>query len=85
MSIIKRHKGLAIIHNKGVIEEIIPENEPNINNFQTAFSAKYFIEALKSFEGNSIEIRFTGEIKPFVITNTKEDGLIQLILPVRIF
>ena len=42
-------------------------------------------EAIKSFEGNQIDIKFTGEIKPFVITSDKEDGLIQLILPVRIF
>lgn len=87
--VIKPNKAVQIASSNNeigrVIEEIIPENVPNINNFQTAFSAKYFIEALKSFEGNTVEIRFTGEIKPFVITSNKEDGLIQLILPVRIF
>lgn len=87
--VIKANKAVQIASSNNeigrVIEEIIPENVPNINNFQTAFSAKYFLEALKSFEGNNVEIRFTGEIKPFVITSNKEDGLIQLILPVRIF
>lgn len=87
--VIKANKSVQIASSNNeigrVIEEIIPQNLPNINNFQTAFSAKYFIEALKAFEGNMIEIKFTGEIKPFVITSEKEEGLIQLILPVRIF
>lgn len=87
--VIKANKSVQIASSNNeigrVIEEVIPLKEPNINNFQTAFSAKYFIEALKSFEGNLIDIKFTGEIKPFVITSDKEDGLIQLILPVRIF
>ena len=87
--VIKANKSVQIASSNNeigrVIEEVVPLNEPNINNFQTAFSAKYFIEALKSFEGNLIDIKFTGEIKPFVITSDKEDGLIQLILPVRIF
>ena len=87
--VIKANKSVQIASSNNeigrVIEEVIPLNEPNNNNFQTAFSAKYFIEALKSFEGNLIDIKFTGEIKPFVITSDKEDGLIQLILPVRIF
>ncbi len=87
--VIKANKSVQIASSNNeigrVVEEIIPQNMPNINNFQTAFSAKYFIEALKSFEGNTIEIKFTGEIKPFVVTSDKEEGLIQLILPVRIF
>lgn len=87
--VIKANKSVQIASSNNeigrVIEEIIPQNEPNINNFQTAFSAKYFIEALKSFDGSTVNIKFTGEIKPFVITSEKEDELIQLILPVRIF
>ena len=68
-----------------VVEEIQMLNDLNDVDFQIAFSTKYLLDALKSFEGSVISFYFTGEIKPFVITNTKEDGLIQLILPVRIF
>ena len=68
-----------------VVEEILPLNIPSINNFQTAFSAKYFTEAIKAFDGNIIEIKFTGEIKPFIISTQNDEGLVQLILPVRIF
>lgn len=87
--IIKSNKAIQIASNNNeigrVIEEIIPLNIPEINNFQTAFSAKYFIEALKSFEENQIEVKFTGEIKPFVIYGATDKSLVQLILPVRIF
>lgn len=87
--IIKSNKAIQIASSNNeigrVIEEIIPLNIPEINNFQTAFSAKYFIEALKSFEENQIEVKFTGEIKPFVIYGVNDKSLVQLILPVRIF
>lgn len=87
--IIKSNKSIQIASNNNeigrVIEEIIPLNVPEINNFQTAFSAKYFIEALKAFEENQVEIKFTGEIKPFVIYGKTDKSLVQLILPVRIF
>ena len=86
---IKANKSVQIASNNNelgrVIEEIIPIKEPEINNFQTAFSSKYFTEALKAFESDSIDIKFTGEIKPFVITGENDSGLLQLILPVRIF
>lgn len=87
--VIKSNKSVQIASNNNeigrVVEEIIPLNIPEINNFQTAFSAKYFLEALKAFESEVIDIKFTGEIKPFVITGKDDESLIQLILPVRIF
>lgn len=87
--VIKSNKSIQIASNNNeigrVIEEIIPLNVPEINNFQTAFSAKYFIEALKSFDESQIEVKFTGEIKPFVIYGKTDKSLVQLILPVRIF
>lgn len=68
-----------------VVEEIVPLNIPSINNFQTAFSAKYLNEAIKAFNGSVISVKFTGEIKPFIVSCESDQGLLQLILPVRIF
>lgn len=68
-----------------VVEEIVPLNIPSINNFQTAFSAKYLNEAIKAFNGSVISVKFTGEIKPFIVSCESDPGLLQLILPVRIF
>lgn len=87
--IIKSNKSVQIASSNNeigrVVEEIVPMNEPDINNFQTAFSAKYFLEALKAFDSGVVEVKFTGEIKPFVITGKDDESLVQLILPVRIF
>ncbi|MFA6842768.1 MAG: DNA polymerase III subunit beta [Bacilli bacterium] len=53
-------------------------------NFETAFSCKYFSEAVKSFDSDQFIIHFTGEIKPFVITSDYDVNHLQLILPIRL-
>lgn len=66
------------------LEKIKPVDCSQFISFETAFSSKYFLEALKAFDSNEITIHFTGEIKPFVITSEYDINHIQLILPVRI-
>lgn len=68
-----------------VVEEIYPLEVSDELNFQTAFSTKYLGDALKSFESQTIQIKFTGEIKPAVILGDKEQDLVQVLLPVRVF
>ena len=68
-----------------VVEEIYPLEVSDQLNFQIAFSTKYLSDAIKSFESQSILIKFTGEIKPAIITGEKEQDLVQLLLPVRVF
>ena len=46
-------------------------------------SSKYLLEALKTFDSETIKINLTGELKPLLITSDTEN-LIQLILPVRV-
>ena len=53
-------------------------------DFQIAFSSKYFLDALKSFDSTEVTVHFSGEIKPFIITGDYDVNLTQLILPVRI-
>jgi len=67
-----------------VKEEIVPLECSNLLNFEIAFSSKYFLEALRSFDSTEISVHFTGEIKPFIITGQYDVNLTQLILPVRI-
>ena len=64
-------------------DEIMPLDCTDSFPMEIAFSAKYFLEALRSFDSSKITIHFTGEIKPFTITGDKDYNLIQLILPVR--
>ena len=68
-----------------VVDEIIPLKMDKICNFQIAFSAKYFYEAIKAFDGSEITIKFTGELKPFLLTASDDENFIQVILPVRYF
>ena len=66
-------------------EKLIPlECTKNID-FATAFSSKYFLEALKAFDSDTVTIHFTGEIKPFIITSDQDLNHLQLILPIRVW
>lgn len=67
----------------GTIEEVTPISISNKCNLQIAFSSKYFLDAVKSFDSNEITIHITGEIKPFIITGDYDVNHIQLILPTR--
>ena len=68
-----------------VVEEIYLLNEINDVNFQIAFSTRYLLDALRSFEKDKIHFYFTGEIKPTILKEIDDDSLTQLLLPVRVF
>jgi len=65
-------------------EELNPIECSNVVPFQIAFSSKYFLEAIKSFDSTEVTVHFTGEVRPFIITGEYDRNLIQLILPVRV-
>jgi DNA polymerase-3 subunit beta len=67
-----------------VIEEVYPTECSVLKPFQIAFSSKYFLDAVKSFDSNEVTVHFTGEIKPFVVSGEYDPNLTQLILPVRV-
>ncbi len=66
-----------------VVEEIYPVEKAIGTPLKIAFSSKYFLDALKTFNSDEVYVKFTGEIRPFVIEGNNDPGLIQLILPVR--
>lgn len=67
----------------GTTEELTPLEISNKSNMQIAFSSKYFLDAVKSFDSNEITVHLTGEIKPFIMTGNYDVNHIQLILPTR--
>ncbi len=67
----------------GTTEELSPLSMSNKCHLQIAFSSKYFLDAVKSFDSNEITVHITGEIKPFIITGEYDVNHIQLILPTR--
>lgn len=51
-----------------------------------SFSGSYVAEAARTLSSENIHISFTGDMKPFVLTNEGEDqSLLQLVLPVRTY
>lgn len=57
------------------------EGEP----LNISFSGNYVMEAAKAIKGEDIVIQFTGEMKPFILKDSSDDQLIQLVLPVRTY
>ena len=50
-----------------------------------AFSAKYMMEALNALTTEEVEMSFVWEVKPIIIKNTADDGLLQLVVPIRTY
>jgi DNA polymerase-3 subunit beta len=68
-----------------VVENLKPVAISENQDFQIAFSTKYLMDALKSFETKEIMMYFRGEIKPAIITSEDNPELKQLLIPVRTF
>lgn len=68
-----------------VVEEIYPLEVSEPMSFEIAFSPKYLMDALKSFDSEVLAINFTGEIKPAIIHADNDLSLMQLLLPVRYY
>ncbi|MET3696816.1 DNA polymerase III beta subunit [Bacillus oleivorans] len=50
---------------------------------QVSFNASYMAEALKAHDSAVVSVRFTGAMKPIIITAPEDESVLQLILPVR--
>ena len=48
-------------------------------------SGKYLLDAIKAIGNENVVIKFSGELKPMIITAENDDTLIQLISPVRTY
>lgn len=69
----------------GRVEEKMNIEKDNNENIKISFVAKYMMEALKSFEDDEVEISFVGEVKPIILKSKKDEGLTQLVLPIRTY
>ena len=69
----------------GRVEEKMNIEKDNNENLKISFVAKYMMEALKSFDDNQVEISFVGEVKPIILQASKDEGLTQLVLPIRTY
>ena len=69
----------------GRVEEKMKIEKDKEENIKISFSARYMMDALKSFEGDIVEISFVGEVKPIIVKDTEDKELIQLVLPIRTY
>lgn len=69
----------------GNVEEKMNVLKDNDTDIKIAFSSKYMLDALKSFDCEDIELLFNSEINPIIVKNPDTDNLIQLILPIRTY
>lgn len=69
----------------GRVEEKMIVNKNNNENIKISFSAKYMMEALKSFSTETVDIHFVGEVKPILIKSSEDETLTQLVLPIRTY
>ena len=69
----------------GRVEEKMNVQKSNNEDIKISFSAKYMMEALKSFSTTNIDLHFVGEIKPILIKSFEDDSLTQLVLPIRTY
>ena len=69
----------------GRVEEKMTIKKNNDENIKISFSAKYMMEALKSFNTENVELHFVGEIKPILVKSSEDETLTQLVLPIRTY
>ena len=67
------------------VEEKMNIEKDNSENIKISFVAKYMMDALKSFDADSVTISFVGEVKPIILKSSEDEGLTQLVLPIRTY
>ncbi len=69
----------------GRVEEKMKIKKDVSDDIKISFSARYMMEALKSFSTEIVEIHYVGEIKPIILKSSEEESLTQLVLPIRTY
>ena len=69
----------------GRVEEKMIVKKDRDEEIRISFSARFMMEALKSFGEEDVEISFVGEVNPIVLKAINDESLIQLVLPIRTY
>ena len=69
----------------GRVEEKMSIQKDRDLDIKISFSARYMMDALKSFSTDTVELSFVGEVKPIVLKSSEDDTLTQLVLPIRTY
>lgn len=86
---LETNKNLLIVRSSsaeiGRVEEKMNITKDNEEEIKISFSAKYMMDALRSFDGETVELAFEGEVKPIIIKDVENPNLTQLVLPIRTY
>ena len=69
----------------GRVEEKMTITKDEDIDVKVSFSSKYMMDALKSFNTETVELHFVGEIKPILLKGSEDETLTQLVLPIRTY
>ena len=69
----------------GRVEEKMTITKDQEIDVKVSFSSKYMMDALKSFNTETVELYFVGEIKPILLKSDDDESLTQLVLPIRTY
>ena len=70
---------------QGTSQEKIEVDTNYSEEFDISFSARYMLEALKTFKDEQLLILLNGDTKPIIVKSTEDESLIQLILPIKTY
>lgn len=68
----------------GSVETLTPVSYEG-NNLNISFKGQFVYEAVRALNAFNIRLRFSGDMKPFVITSTDNNGVLQLVLPIKTY
>lgn len=69
----------------GKVEDKIKVERNVTDPISISFSARYMMEALRTFEDEDILILMNSDSKPIIIKSASDESLIQLILPIKTY
>ena len=55
------------------------------SSLKVSFNSEFVSAAVRALSAEDVTIAFVGEMKPFVIKNSKDDSIIQVVTPVRTY
>lgn len=64
-------------------DEIKPIEVESVIPLTISFSSSYFLDGLRAFYSENVYVKFNGEIKPFIFEAENDEGLIELVLPMK--
>lgn len=67
----------------GSFKEPLRVNNQKGDPLKISFSARYVSDALRSLSSSDVNIRFEGEMRPFVLKDPLDESILHLVLPVR--